>query len=192
MELLINLLYWAVEQEDLDSKKDAFSVLYERKDVESETERMISNAEYILEQCCNMKIREEENDEFPQYYITKRNASIDSAAACVPELADVLLGYYDIRNVDNIEAKKAALTAVYGYMEPHRKEYKGLSCGTISEEFFTSMNTFGIRHNTKSQRRITENKRSTLCDKLFAMAVYVLQTTDVNTYKSELKMLREK
>ena len=90
------------------------------------------------------------------------------------------------------EAKKAALTAVYGYMEPHRKEYKGLSCGTISEEFFTSMNTFGIRHNTKSQRRITEKKRSTLCDKLFAMAVYVLQTTDVNTYKSELKMLREK
>ena len=54
------------------------------------------------------------------------------------------------------------------------------------------MNTFGIRHNTKSQRRITEKKRSTLCDKLFAMAVYVLQTTDVNTYNSELKMLREK
>ena len=50
MELLINLLYWAVEQEDLDSKKDVFSVLYERKDVESDTERMISNAEYILEQ----------------------------------------------------------------------------------------------------------------------------------------------
>lgn len=96
---------------------------------------MISNAEYILEQCCNMKIRKEEDDEFPKYYITKRNATVDSAAVSVPELADVLLGYYDIRNVDNIEAKKVALTTIYGYMEPHRKEYKSLSCGTISEEF---------------------------------------------------------
>ena len=192
MELLINLLYWAVEQEDLDSKKDAFSALYERKDVESETERMISNAEYILEQCCNMKIRKEEDDEFPKYYITKRNATVDSASVSVPELADVLLGYYDIRNVDNIEAKKVALTTIYGYMEPHRKEYKSLSCGTISEEFFISINTFGIRHNTKSQKRIAGKKKSILCDKLFAMEIYVLQTPDVNTYKAELKMLREK
>lgn len=76
--------------------------------------------------------------------------------------------------------------------EPHRKEYKGLSCGAISEEFFVSMNTFGIRHNTKSQKRLTSKKKAVLCDKLFAMAVYVLQTSDVNAYKSEIKDLREK
>ena len=139
-----------------------------------------------------MKIRKEEDDEFPKYYITKRNATVDSAAVSVPELADVLLGYYDIRNVDNIEAKKVALTTIYGYMERHRKEYKSLSCGTISEEFFISINTFGIRHNTKSQKRIAGKKKSILCDKLFAMEIYVLQTPDVNTYKAELKMLRQK
>ena len=90
----------------------------------NEAARLIGNAEYILEQCCNMKIREEQDDEFPKYYITKRNASIDSAVIAVPELSDVLLGYYDIRNADDLEKKKVALTAVYAYMEPHRKEYK--------------------------------------------------------------------
>ena len=35
-------------------------------------------------------------------------------------------------------------------------------------------------------------KKSILCDKLFAMAIYVLQTPDVNTYKVEFKTLREK
>lgn len=192
LELLVNLLYWSVKQDEIDNKNNDFTILFEKKDIVNESARLISNAEYILEQCCNMKIREEQDDEFPKYHITKRNVSIDAAVIAVPELSDVLLGYYDIRNADDLEKKKVALTAVYAYMEPHRKEYKGLSCGAISEEFFVSMNTFGIRHNTKSQKRLTSKKKAVLCDKLFAMAVYVLQTSDVNAYKSEIKDLREK
>ena len=77
-------------------------------------------------------------------------------------------------------------------MEPHRKEYRGLSCSSISEEFFTSMNTFGIRHNTKSQIRMQAKKKIAVCDRLFMMAVYVLQTGEVNDYKNELVDLRNK
>ena len=110
----------------------------------------------------------------------------------VPEQSETLLSYLDIRNQNDVEFKKAALTAVYGYMEPHRKEYKALACSTVSEEFFTSMNTFGIRHNTKSKIRLSSKKKIAVCDKLFMMAVYVLQTGDVNEYKNELKELREK
>lgn len=192
LELLVNLLHWAIQQDCIDDKNCEFTVLFEKNDVENESDRLIKNAEYILEQCCNMKIREEPDDEFPKYYITKRNAAVDAAVIATPELADILLGYYDVRNVDDVEAKKTTLTAIYAYMEPHRKEYKGLSCGAIGEEFFTSVNTFGIRHNTKSQKRIPEKKMGVLCDKLFAMAVYVLQTPDVNEYKNALKALREK
>ena len=112
-----------------------------KNDVENEASRLLGNAEYLLEQCCNMVVREVEDDSFPKYYISKRNTNVDSAVASVPELGDVLLGYMDIRNADDLEFKKSVLTTIYGYMEPHRKEYKALACSSVSEEFFVSMNS---------------------------------------------------
>ena len=192
LELLINLLHWAPRQDFNDDRNTAISLAFKKNDVENETDRLIRNAEYLLEQCCNMMIREQEDDEFPKYFITKRNARVDSAVFAVPELSDALLGYMDVRNSDDIEYKKSALITIYGYMEQHRNEYKALTCGAVSEEFFTSMNSFGIRHNTKSQVRMRVEKKKIVCDKLFMMAVYVLQTGEVNEYKNELKGLREK
>lgn len=191
MEVFIILLYWAPKQDLNDNQNTDFSISFKKNDVENEAHRLIQNAEYILEQCCNMTVREEYDEDFPKYFITKRNAHVDAAVVAVPELKDVLLGYMDIRNADDIDYKKSALTAIYNFFEPHRKEYKGLSCGSISEEFFVSMNSFGIRHNTKSQIRMQTKKKTLVCDKLFEMAVYVLQTTEVNKYKNELKSMRE-
>lgn len=192
LELLINILHWAPKQDINDDQNTEFSISFKKNDVENEAERLLGNAEYLLEQCCNMTVREVEDDEFPKYYITKRNARIDAALMAAPDLSDVLLGYLDIRNADDIEYKKSALTALYGFMEPRRKEYKALACSAVSEEFFTSMNSFGIRHNTKSQVRMQSKKKMEVCDKLFMMAVYILQTVEVNEYKNELKTLREK
>lgn len=192
LELLINILHWAPKQDINDDQNTEFSISFKKNDVENEAERLLGNAEYLLEQCCNMTVREVEDDKFPKYYITKRNARIDAAVMAAPDLSDVLLGYLDIRNADDIEYKKSALTAIYGFMEPRRKEYKALACSAVSEEFFTSMNSFGIRHNTKSQVRMQSKKKMEVCDKLFMMAVYILQTVEVNEYKNELKTLREK
>lgn len=192
LELIINLLYWAPKQDEIDDRNRDWSLSFRKKDVENESERLLENAEYLLESCCNMTVRERAEKEFPRYCITKRNADVDAAAVAVPELRDVLLGYFDIRNQDDIEYKKAALTTLYGHMESRRKTYKSLSCSAISEEFFTSMNTFGIRHNTRSQIRLSPKKKMAVCDRLFMMAVYVLQTEDVNGYKKELQELREK
>lgn len=191
LELLINLLHWAPKQDFNDNRNAEFGFAFKKNDVENETDRLIKNAEYLLEQCCNMTVRKQEEDEFPKYFITKRNVRVDAAVVAVPELMDTLLGYLDIRNEDDLEFKKAALTTIYGYMEPRRKEYKALACSAVSEEFFTSMNSFGIRHNAKSQVRMQAKEKMTVCDKLFMMAVYVLQTEEVNGYKSELKALRE-
>lgn len=192
LELLINILHWAPKQDINDDQNTEFSISFKKNDVENEAERLLGNAEYLLEQCCNMTVREVEDDKFPKYYITKRNARIDAAVMAAPDLSDVLLSYLDIRNADDIEYKKSALTAIYGFMEPRRKEYKALACSAVSEEFFTSMNSFGIRHNTKSQVRMQSKKKMEVCDKLFMMAVYILQTVEVNEYKNELKTLREK
>lgn len=193
MELYINLLHWAPRQDLQDSQRDEISFAFKKNDVENESDRLIANAEYILEQCCNMRVREVDGEyEFPQYRIYKRDALVDTTIEAVPELADILLGYLDVRNADDKEYKESALTKIYGFLEPRRKELKGLGCGPISEEFFTCMNTFGIRHKTKAQVKIHHTKRNVVYDKLFKMALYVLQTTEVNGFKDEMKALREK
>ena len=189
-ELLINLLNWAPQQDSNDLKDLQFDLSFKKNDVQNETERMLANAEYILEQCCNMAIRVEANEIFPKYYITKRNAKVDAAVIAVPKLSDTLLAYFDIRNDDDLDFKRSVLIEVYKYMEPRRNEYKKLSCSAISEEFFADMNSFGIRHNTKSQVNLRGKRKKVIYDKLFLMAVYVLQSEDVNKYKDEMKNLR--
>lgn len=192
LELFINLLYWAPKQFCIDNSNFEFDNLFNKNDVEFESKRLIQNATHILEQCCNMAIREEDDDPFPKYYITRRNTHVDSAVIAVPELKDVLLGYLDIRNKDDAQYKESTLTALYGFMEPHRDEYKKYFCSSVSEEFFASMNTFGIRHNTKSQIRLQNQKKISVYDQLFFLAVYTLQTFEVKQYIDELKRLREK
>ena len=192
LELMINLLYWAPKQDFNDDKNINWSISLKKNDVQNESDRLIENAEYILEQCCNMTVREIPDSVFTEYRITKRNVRVDSAVIAVPQLRESLLGYFDIRHADNLDYKKSALTSIYNYMEPQRKEYKGMACSAVSEEFFTGMNSFGIRHNTKSQIRMQTKKKMAVCDKLFMMAVYVLQTAEINKYKDDLKALREK
>ena len=191
MELLINLLHWAPKQNAMDDEPMKLNFSLGKFDVINEAERMLQNADYMLEQCCNMKVREENCRLFNKYHVTRKNAGIDAAIIVVPQLSDTLLSYFDIRNEDDIEYKKSTLTTIYNYMEPHRKEYKAQVCGSVSEEFFTCMNSFGIRHNTKSQIKMQSKKKKAVCDKMFFMAVYVLQTQSVNEYKNELKGMRE-
>lgn len=106
LELLINLLHWAPKQDCIDNQNTEFGVSLKKNDVENESYRILKNAEYILEQCCDMTIREEFDEDFPKYYVTKRNAHVDAAVVVVPELADILLSYLDIRNADDVEYKK--------------------------------------------------------------------------------------
>lgn len=192
LELYINLLYWAPKQDLLDREGDALSITWKQDDVENETKRLLQNVAYILEQCCNMRIREIDDDSFPMYRITKRNAYVDAAVEAVPELSEALLGYYDIRNEDDLEYKKTALTSIYTYLEPKRNDFKKLEWSSFCEEFFAGMNSFGIRHNTKAQIKMQAKKKKNVCDMLFMLAIYVLQTPEVLQYKKSLKEMRIK
>lgn len=192
LELYINLLYWAPKQDSADDRDSSIGISFKKNDVEKEAKRFLDNIRYMLEQCCNMYIRKKDEDLCPKYFITKKSAIVDAAAISEPELSDILLSYFDIRNEFDINFKKNALTNIYTYMEPYRPEYKKLVCSAVSEEFFTDMNVFGIRHNTKSQVRMNGKKKMDTCDKLFMMALYVLQTKTVNAFKEEMKGLRDK
>ncbi len=186
LELMVNLLYWAPKQERKDSE---MSLMLSSSEVETESIRIIENIEYIIEKSCNMKIREKYDDSKNEYYyvISKRDVEVDSVLETAPELSEILLGYYDIRNINDSEYKKRAIEAIYQYLEPNRKKYKGLSCSAISEEFFNSVNTFGIRHNTKSQKMI---QNENIYDEIFKMGIYVLQSEKMYQYKEELTNLR--
>lgn len=193
MELMINLLHYAnkVDERDRDTLEMAWG---SSSSMHKETSRLLENADYILEQCCNMQVRlgkcKEGVDE-PQYYICKRDAAVDAAIEAAPELVDVLLGYMDIRNAKDRGYKESTLTEIYKYLEPRRKEYgKGIA-GSISEEFFAAMNKFNIRHSKGIQIKLHYTKRNALYDKLFRMALYVLQSEDAVNYRDEIKALRE-
>ena len=188
LELLINLLHWAPKQDSNDQQDMDFSVF--NRGVETEANRMLTNAAYILEQCCNMRIREEYDETFPKYYVYKRDEKIDAAVVAVPKLGDVLLGYLDIRNEDNLEYKQSALIEIYKYLEPRRKEYRELPCKAASEEFFACMNKFGIRHNSKSQVNMRGRSRKRIYDKLFLLGVYVLQSESIEGIMKELRGIR--
>lgn len=190
LELYLNLLHWAPYQDTKDSQRTALVSLNKSNVITEESKRLIINLEYILEQCCNMRVREEDGEKAVKYFITKRNSVVDATVEMVPELSNVLLGYLDIRNEKDVIFKKRALETIYAYMEPRRNEYKGLACRPISEEFFACMNSLGIRHNTEKQVTIPNRKRIMVFDKLFKMALYVLQTEKVNLACKEVRSLR--
>ena len=163
-------------------------------DLLKETKRLLENADYILEQCCNMKVRlgdYKEGIEEPRYCICKRDAEVDSAVESAPQLADSLLGYMDIRNKNDRTYKEKVLTEIYRYLEPKRKELRKGFIEAISEEFFAAMNKFDIRHNKGIQIKLHYTKRNALYDKIFRMALFVIQSEDVIKYKDEIKTLRE-
>lgn len=191
MELFINLLHYVHVVEKM--AYGSLSFVMEPPRIDQEADRLIQNAEYFLEQCCNMRVRVEckEGIETPQYYISKRNERVDATVSLVPELADVMLGYLDVRNEDDRAYKKQALLEIYDYMEPKRDDYKGGIASSISEEFFASMNRLEIRHNRDSQIKIHYSKKNAVYDKLFFMSIYVLQSGEVSKMKDELKSLRD-
>ena len=192
MELIINLLHWAPHQDFADDQECEFDLAFKKNRVRIESERLLTNAAYILEKGCNMMIREISDGKNTQYVITKRDSDVDAAITSVPMLSDVLLGYLDVRNAEDLEYKESSLLSIYSFMEPKRYKYKSISCGSISEEFFIAMNQLGIRHKTDSQITIPSRSKRIVYDKLFRMAIFVLQAEKANQFKEDIKQLRTK
>ena len=188
-ELIINLLNYAPEKDRQDYKFVKVLDAFGKTDIARESERILQNLEYILEQGCNMYVRVDYIEKYPKYIISKRDADVDSALESAPELNDYLLGYLDVRNENDLEYKKNALIAIYHYLEPQRSTFKNVYSGKMCETFFATMNKFNIRHNKDDQIVLPEYKQKDVYDKLFKIGLCVVRSKELLDYQKELEAM---
>jgi len=187
LELFVNLLRWGVPME-IDKRGK-----YDEKDddVWRETNRLVDNLKSLLEQCCNMRIRELNvaKDDIPKYVLSKRDAEVDAAIESAPELSEFLLGYLDLRNQNDSQYKRNTLIQIANYLESKRKNFKNTEAASIADRYFEGMNKFGIRHNNDGEIPFKEDEQNEWYDKLFKMGLYLIMSEDVNEYAKEIKSL---
>ena len=147
----------------------------------------IEDIEFLLEQI-NMKVRVVTTDKaFPKYVITKRDLNVDTALENVPELAEVMLSYLDVRNLDDLIQKRIILKQIADYLEPQRSTYKGTHYKNLCDDLFKVFNSCGIRHNNEHQISMNEEQRKQLYDATFKAAVCLLQTENIRTFQALAK-----
>lgn len=188
-ELMINLLHYAPEKERQDFAWDIVYDTFEPTGIAKESERILQNYEYVLEQGCNMYVRVDKSEKFPKYIISKRDADVDAALESAPELNESLLGYLDVRNEDDLEYKKNVLIAICHYLEPQRNSFKNIYSGKLNETFFACMNKFNIRHNREDQIVLPEYILKDVCDKLFKIGLFVVRSKELLEYQEELEKM---
>ena len=182
LELYIYLLEWAIAFDKV--RKGSISYALDNKKLEDDLFPVIENVTNVLEKRNYVVRKQETSKAFPQYVITKRNASVDVAIQVVPELSEALLAYYDLRNKNDEKAKKSILLSLYEYLEPKKKEYKGTSYYEIYTKVFQAFNKFKIRHNDKEQIQLSKKQRMQLYDRTFDMCIHLLVMPSVAEYKA--------
>lgn len=188
IEMYLNLLYWAPIHEEKED--DAFSDLFTNSRVTETSSNFIENIQYILEQR-NMTYRKSTSGDYSQYIIGKRDAVVDSTIETIPELAEIILSYLDIRNYKDVEHKQYVLKRISDYMEPRRKQYKNTIYSRLCDDLFMVFNKCNIRHN-KDQLNITKGKRIKLYDKAFRMSLILLQYDEIQVFSNDVAALKEK
>ena len=157
-----------------------------------ECARCIENIEYKLEMV-NMRVREITTGETPQYVISKRDANVDVVIEAVPELAEALLSYLDVRNRNDENAKKAVLKAIADYLEQKRKDkcYQGTEYNRLCENLFAVFNNATIRHKNSQQWKLKKPERMKLYDQTFKAAIHLMQKEDIDLFNSIVSDLKK-
>lgn len=187
VELFANLLKWTQKCEAY--KKELFGKFQYLYNVDQECERCFANIEYILEMV-NMKLRVHSLDnQFPCYIVSKRDAAVDAVLENVPELADVLLSYLDVRNQNDYNAKRIILKQIADYMEPRRPEYNGTAYHHLCKNLFKVFNECGIRHNNDRQIILPLQTKMALYDSSFKVAIHLLQKATIDDFQQFVSTL---
>ena len=191
-ELYYNLLQYAPAYEKLQATSTNI-VWLDDSNVKAECTRCLENIEFLLEKQ-NMRVRKVDVKPFPQYIVSKRDAQVDAVIEAVPELAEALLSYLDIRNRNDEEAKKAILKVIADHLEQKRKDkfYKGTVYFQLSEDLFTVFNNASIRHKTDQQWKLRKPERMKLYDQTFKAAIHLMQMEDVKDFNNTVSNLKKK
>ena len=189
-ELFLNLLHWAPAYDRNRADMLSFN---DSSTIAEECARCIENIEYKLEMV-NMRVREITTGETPQYVISKRDANVDAVIEAVPELAEALLSYLDLRNRKDEGVKKAVLKAIADHLEDRHKSkyYKGTMYASLEDNIFTVFNKAGIRHSDKRQWNLLKSARMKLYDQTFKAAIHLLQMEDVMDFNDIVSNLKKK
>ena len=189
LELYINLLKWAPRH--IEKKKTILDSLnFGQIPLENVLNPYIENIIFILEQI-NMTVRKRElsNGSY-QYVVTKRDADVDATLESAPEIAEVLLSYLDIRYSRDLVFKKNALANIAGYLEPKKNDYKSTEYYGLCKSLFFAFNSFGIRHNDDKQIQLGEDEQMDIYDKIFRMAVHLIQASQVKEFNEIIDSYR--
>lgn len=187
-ELYYNAMMWGIE---CDS--DVFERKFDHKyiPVDDYIYPILENVEYILEKCdyCIRKIKKKGCD---QYFITKRNITVDCAVIAEPKLKEALLGYYDLRNTKDEEYKRATFRKLSNYLERKYKanEFNGTECKGIYDSASFLFNNLNLRHGDDKQLVLPKRERMKLYDDLFRMCLFLIQYSDVKQCKNHADKYR--
>ena len=191
-ELLANLINW-VSSNEINYLSRRKLTGKGKSRLITECKRCYDNIEYYLEQL-NMNIRTHNVvDNFPQYRIGKRDVDVDVVLEAVPELADILLSYLDIRNQNDIEAKRLILKQIADFLEPKKvsKIYDGTCYHTLCDDLFYIFNNFSIRHNNDDKIKLTQKDLMGLYDSTFKAAVHLFQKEFVDRFHHNVQCLKK-
>ena len=154
--------------------------------------RIIEEREKYIPQELYRYRRIDNKNTTPKYIIGKRNANVDAAIEYVPDLAEVLLSYHDIRNQKDENVKKLILKAIADYLEPIRKRFTGTSYAILCDDLFIIFNKCSIRHNNKDQWKLNKKERMSIYDDTFKAAIHLFQMDQVKEYKDRISELKKR
>ena len=106
------------------------------------------------------------------------------------ELADVLLSYYDVRNIADVKFKRQALKAIADYLEPIRKDISGTVLNKICDNVFCVLNKCSIRHNN-TEFNASEKEAIELYDSTFNMSLMLLNYKKIALYEDMAKTYKK-
>ena len=174
LELFLNLMMYA---------RDMANMLFDGQYIDlTEKHRQVTeeSIKYILEQNGMTYTRVED-----RIILRRINISVDASLHIKEDINDLLLGYYDIRNVNDVIYKKMVLSRVSNFLEERRKEFNKEGIKPISDTVFFALNNLDIRHGD-STIVLSKTEEIDALDKVFEMAIFLMQYTKIMSYKNKI------
>lgn len=121
--------------------------------------------------------------------LRKINVSVDISLHIEEDLDNLLLGYYDIRNLADATYKKMTLSRIANFLEKRRSEFNRDGVKQISDTVFFALNNMDIRHG-KTQIGLSEDDELKVLDRVFEMAIFLMQYTKIISYKNMIDLYK--
>lgn len=183
IELLLNLIIWLPEYLST-MPRELYEEAFDKSLYFQEIQPLRETIDAIIEGV-NLCARylPVKKDVFPQIILVKRDVDLDTALEAAPDLAETLLSYLDVRNRNDLNAKKLALKVIADYLEPNQHKYKGTMYAGLCDSLFFAFNRLNIRHSDSNQVSVDRKTQIEIYDRVFYMALHLIRADIISEYK---------